>query len=425
MIIQRVFIDGFKNLSKVNLDLDDITALVSLNNFGKSNVLTAIDFAIDYIKADSEEKKDMMGLLYLFPLNTANAGQDYSFEIEALTKMNKTTYRFQYGFSFKWAAVKDVNPIITEEHLRIKLEEKGQKYNAFIDRSGNKAFYKSSITGRCSSKVSIGDTDLIINKLRAFDDLYYSEIIREINGLKFYMENNLDAKGCYQPDPFVQKGLDDLMIDALNLPRVIYQLQSEEPEKFELLKDIYSQLFPNIEDIIVKRYNLKSDVENFPENAPIMLTSAIYVLYVKTDNLLQPIDFRQLSDGAKRVFMILTKLMLAKISNVSLVAIEEPENSVHPSLFRAYMNIIRQLMDECRVIITSHSPYVISYLPPAWIKVGFERKNGIAEFFAFRPSGEKKLQNDAYDMNTSTGDYLFSLLADPDSNLNDYLECRE
>ena len=44
MKIQAVVIDGFKNLSNVKIRFDNITALVALNNFGKSNVLLAIDF---------------------------------------------------------------------------------------------------------------------------------------------------------------------------------------------------------------------------------------------------------------------------------------------------------------------------------------------------------------------------------------------
>ena len=35
MKIQAVLIDGFKNLSNVRIRLDNITALVALNNFGK------------------------------------------------------------------------------------------------------------------------------------------------------------------------------------------------------------------------------------------------------------------------------------------------------------------------------------------------------------------------------------------------------
>ena len=68
-------------------------------------------------------------------------------------------------------------------------------------------------------------------------------------------------------------------------------------------------------------------------------------------------------------------------------------------------------------------PYIVSYLEPSWIHVGMNRKPGVAEFFTFKKSGQKQLQQDAEEFNMSMGDYLFSLLADSESNLDDYLEC--
>ena len=121
--------------------------------------------------------------------------------------------------------------------------------------------------------------------------------------------------------------------------------------------------------------------------------------------------------------MILTRIILANVANVSLIAIEEPENSVHPSLFQAYIQIVSQLLDDCKVIITSHSPYIVSYLEPSWIHVGVNEQPGIAKFFTFKKSGQRLLQQDAADFKMSTGDYLFSMLADEESNWGEYLEC--
>ena len=160
-----------------------------------------------------------------------------------------------------------------------------------------------------------------------------------------------------------------------------------------------------------------------PEDVPFIFTDSVYVLFVKENNLVNPVDFSMMSDGAKRVFMILTKIIVSSVSNISLIAIEEPENSVHPGLFQAYIQIISQLLDDCKVIITSHSPYIISYLNPSWIHVGLNRKAGVAEFFTFKKSGRKQLENDASGFNMSMGDYLFSMLADAESNISDYLEC--
>ena len=82
MKIQAVLIDGFKNLSNVRISFDNITALVALNNFGKSNVLSGIDFGLDFIKASIEDKKDMMSNSNLIPINCNMIGRNYKYEME-------------------------------------------------------------------------------------------------------------------------------------------------------------------------------------------------------------------------------------------------------------------------------------------------------------------------------------------------------
>ena len=424
MKIQAVLIDGFKNLSDVKITFDNITALVALNNFGKSNVLSGIDFGLAFIKASIDDKMEMMANSNLIPINQSMQGRNYKFEVEMATEEAEQEYRVQYGYEFSWQCDEDEIPEIVSEYLRIKLDDKGQKYTQLINRTKDAALYKRSETGRCSSKIKVDASELVVNKLRAYDDLYYTEIIKKLNSMRMYMENNLDAKSFYQPDPIIRKGFENEMINADNLPHIIFNLKKQAPDKFELLKDVYFQLFPDIEDVIVKSFKINaSENEQFPEDAPFIFTNSIYVLFVKDKNLANPVNFSMMSDGAKRVFMILTKIIVSSVNNISLVAIEEPENSVHPGLFQAYIQIISQLLDDCKVIITSHSPYVISYLNPAWIHVGMNRKPGVAEFFAFKKLGQKQLENDAAGFNMSMGDYLFSMLADSESNISDYLEC--
>jgi predicted ATPase len=424
MKIQAVSIDGFKNLSNVKISFDNITALVALNNFGKSNVLLGIDFGLSFIKASIGDKILMMANSNLIPMNKHSQNTNYRFDVEVLTEDKGREYRIQYGYEFSWKHSIDYDPEIVSEYLRVKLDEKGQKYTQLVNRTKEQSVYKSSETGRCSAVINIEPAELIINKLQAYDELYYGDIVKKLNNMKFYMETNLDAKNFYRPDPIIRKGIGDMMIDVENLPRIIYQLKDKFTDKYELLRDVYIQLFPDVEDFIVEQYKISGpDMDKIPADAPFVVTNAIYVLYVKDKNLSYPIDFAMMSDGAKRVFMILTKIILSSSSNVSLIAIEEPENSVHPKLFRAYIRIISQLLDDCKIIITSHSPYVVSYLEPSWIHVGINRKPGVAEFFTFKKAGQRQLQQDAEDFNMSMGDYLFSLLADSENNLEDYLEC--
>ena len=319
MKIQAVLIDGFKNLSNVKISFDNITALVALNNFGKSNVLSGIDFGLDFIKASIEDKKDMMSNSNLIPINCSMVGRNYRYEMEVSTDINNEEYIIQYGYEFEWKDSEDKEPQIVSEFLKVKLDEKGQKFTQLINRTADLALYKSSETGRCSSKIRVENAELVANKLRAYDELYYAQIITKLNGMKIYMENNLDAKSFYQPDPIIRKGFENEMINADNLPRVIYNLKKQNPDKFELLKDVYSQLFPDIEDVIVKQFKINglTNNEELPENLPFVFSNNYHVLFVKEKNLVNPVNFSMMSDGAKRVFMILTKII---VSSVSMIA---------------------------------------------------------------------------------------------------------
>ncbi|MCI1327636.1 MAG: ATP-binding protein [Lachnospiraceae bacterium] len=422
LAITSVYVGGFKNLSDVRIEFSPITALIALNNYGKSNVINAIDFGMSFLKSVPGDKDQMMANAGFMPMNTLLQGKNYRFEIKGMIPFNDKVCHVVYGYEFSWKNHINEDAEIVSEHLQIK-QENSSRYTQLINREKGKALYRRSESGRCSSKILVKSDELIINKLDAFDEFYYSPIINRINKIDFYMETQLDVKNMYQPDPIIVKGLENMRIDAQNLPRVIYQLHQTYPDKFELLKDAYTELFPDVEDILIRRFNLNNESGTLPEDAPFSIANSIYALYVKNHNLNHPLNFSQMSDGAKRVFMILTRIILAELSNVSLIAIEEPENSVHPGLLKAYLQIIHQLQGNCRIIITSHSPYIISYLNPKWIYVGVGKKPGIAEFRSFRPNIEKTLLKDAKRFDMSMGDYLFSLISDADGDWNEYLEC--
>lgn len=426
MKIQRIAIDGFKNLSNVNITFSKITSLVAVNNLGKSNVLSGIDFGLDFMKYNEEQRQSLMSADNLIPINKASIDKDFRYEIELTTTINQVKYRIIYGFAFKWLRVQNDEANIISEYLKVKVDKKGRKYNQLINRQGQKAFYKSSETGRCTSPTQIGSTELVANKLKAFDQLYYIEIIRKLNDLKLYMENNLDPKEFYMPNPIISKKSSEYFIDSSNLPRVIAKLKQINPGKYELLLDAYKNLFPDIEDVIVQELQISSEgAIVVPDDVPFIVSDSIYLLFVRDKNLCKLIDFEAMSDGAKRVFMILTKIIMASLEerNISLIAIEEPENSIHPSLFRIYLQIIADLLDDCKVIITSHSPYIINFMELDNIYVGIHREGGIAEFHGFKKSREKMLIDDAESLDMGMGDYIFSILSDNESEIGRYLEC--
>lgn len=424
MKIISVRIEGFRNIENVRISFDKITSLVSVNSYGKSNLLKAIDFAVSFIKADKEDKNDMMSYIHGIPFNKYIDSKNFVADFEFSMKRNGKEYFINYGFELVWIKNSGEGNKIVKEWLFMKENEKSQKYGKLISRS-EKSLYKASLSGRCTAVLNIEDDELMVNRLLANDSLYYKDVIAELNNIRVYTEQHLDASSWYHKDPLIHKDLDEFDISEIkNIPRAIFYLKKKYREKYDLLQNAFFQLFPNLNAIEVEEIELRGSKSlEFPNEIPYIISNKVYSLYVRDVNMNQPLDFESLSDGAKRVFLMLTYIILADISGITLIAFEEPENSIHPSLLQGCLNLLSQLSKECRIIITSHSPYIIQYVSTEDIYIGKPNDRGIAEFS--RIARPKQLLRDASENNESVGGYIFDLLSggeDDTDILLDYLE---
>ena len=143
-------------------------------------------------------------------------------------------------------------------------------------------------------------------------------------------------------------------------------------------------------------------------------------------NLNQPIDFNFLSDGAKRIFHVLLTVILSDIQPVSILALEEPENSIHPALFGSYIQLISQLVaDDVCIILTSHSPYLLQYMPLQSIYIGLPRTDATASFVRVAETETVRLQTDVATSERNLGEYIFDLMNGDEEDhgfLETYLE---
>lgn len=433
---------GFKNIEDTALELSDLTALVSLNGYGKSNLLGAIDFGIEFISADAKQKDRMMRFQSGIPLNKNNALQNYFFELEAETTQAGQSHIICYRYEFQWRVQGKKSARIVSEQLEIKKNERSQRYGRLISRNDAAAFYKSSPAGRCTTKTAIEGNELVLNKLMAFDQLYFRDLVKELNSLMVYVDRHLDVSGSYRPEFLIRTDLDELDLAGIrNIPRTIFYLKREHPEKFALLKDAYLQLFPDFTDfdvveISINEMKVKVQIASLegdgipPDDAEgtapdFSVCDKFYEIRVIDETLVQPISFSRLSDGAKRIFFMMTFAVIADIKGLPLIAFEEPENSLHPSLMQSFLLAITQLTENCKIIITSHSPYMLQYIHANNIYIGMSNEQHLTAFRRILNSKVSALLRDVSETGRSTGDYIFELMSgceDDIEQLNDYLE---
>ena len=431
MKITRFSLCGFRNIGRTIINLKSITALVSLNSYGKSNLFSALDFALTFIHVPSATRKNMMSNVSSMPMNINLDNSDFIFSIEGEYNEGENTYKVHYGFSFEWAKDNDKGARITSEELYIKDQKAKSHKKALMQRENNGARIRPAITGRCSSKIrkELGEAELALDVLKASRPEYMGRIIDAVSGIKAYIDEQLDASSLYQRVPqilFQTDNGEELLFE--NIPRTLFVLKQKEPILYSSLMDIFISLFPNIKGMEVTESDISKDLKKLTEksNAPFTLSPKIYSLWVKDRNMNQPLDFRFLSAGAKRILMQLVHIANARLNGISVVGLEEPENSIHPALFQGFLDTLETLTGDMRIIITSHSPYLLQYLDFSGIYIGIPSDDGIARFRTFASSNKiHELMKEADESHTLVGNTIFELMSGNETErniLSSYLE---
>lgn len=251
MNVKRLTIQGFRNLDSVSIELGKFNVLIAFNNYGKSNVLRAIDFGARFLKASPREKYHLMAIKNFLPINKQNAGKDFLFDIEFITFFNSVEYIIKYKYSFTWIQGEGEGRKITSENLQVKRNEKKQQFRSLIKRDGIKALYLSSPNGRCDSKLPIEDDELLLNKLELIGTLFYQEILEKINNINLKINSSLDMDSLFGRIDLSPKVPDNqLDIDEFSsVSKFIYHLKSIHPDRFSILLDAIYSLLPNVEQI--------------------------------------------------------------------------------------------------------------------------------------------------------------------------------
>jgi len=432
MFLEKIRIDGFRNIIDTTIHFNEyISALLGFNNYGKSNLLDGIEFAKNFIDRSPKRKTRMMIDSTRVPINNATANKDFLFEMEFISKYENQYVK--YGFSFEWIKNEEKGACIKNEILSIK-PQNSSKYKSYIKRDGENGFYRSTLSGRVDNKIDIKENELILNKLIESDNVFYSNVLQEILSANFEVNSLFGIDAAFKGIS-ISNGNDveyKYRFDRDNgadIARVIYNLHKNCPDKYELLTNSIQSLIPTIEKIEPFCIDFKEHIVGFEadfENIPFKIPEKYYDIRVKERYNNQSTSVQSLSSGTKRIIVLLTSVIVADLQNVYLMLLEELENSIHPHLFQKLLIILTEIASNCRILISSHSPYLVKYLDLENIYIAVPSNCGVAKFRTVKKSMRKSLYKNAEDCELTVGDYLFDLLIDSiedKSAICSYIDC--
>ena len=198
MILKSLTVSGFKNVKSTCLDFTSKTlAVVSPNNYGKSNLLEALTFATDFISAGTKQRTMMMSWIDGIPIVKGLDSSPFQFDME-FELPNQEEYRFvHYGFTFLWYRDDKTGQKIIDERLEMRPTE-SVRYSAYLKRSSNQ--YRKGKSTNAFRNLMLDSNTLAIDVLPSIKDLEYGPIIQAVREFEYRVCDTLDVKERFQPD---------------------------------------------------------------------------------------------------------------------------------------------------------------------------------------------------------------------------------
>lgn len=399
MVINGFTIEGILNIEHASLMLESMNALIAPNGYGKSNMLRAIEFGIRFMTADKQERKNMLGSRFT-PNNISILRKDFLFGIKGSIYSNGSELLFDYSYKAAWAAETSDGRII-EEHLKVKAPA-DQRYRQQINRqSTNECLFVPSATGRCSRHLEVAPLQLALSLIADSSVMFLHDIASQIASVAVSNIETLDNPESYFS---IENNKGVQMLDGMTLSHYLYNLKQNDNQNYSMLKDGIMQLMPNIVDF-------SSEVILLADGQ-----SKIYDVRIKEKHNVNPTSINQLSGGSKRMIFLFTMCVAAQSRDIPMIMLEEPENSVHPKLMENLLLTLQNYASDTKVLMTSHSPYLMRYLTPEQMFFGLPKSDGLAHFAKVNPSKQKYLYRYAGDMELTFGEFMFDFMLDMEGN---------
>ena len=441
MKMRSISISGFKNIKKTKLELENICAVVSPNNFGKSNLIEAIEFGFDFIHESRKGRKNMMSWAKAIPLCSTLEKEEFFFEVELEDDLLGEYKYIKYGFSFRWHRDDGSGEVITDEWLESR-ESTSVRYSGFLKRKEGK--YRKGKSTNAYRKIELDNLQLALDVLGLIEDIELTPLIKCIQEVSFRVCSSLDLRDRYQPSPleYADENDDSIHFDDTDVPRALSGLKRKSPELYSLFEDSVYSLFPEFTSISLNEYTLTDQqsqdqvltvhltgkVDESEREIPFKIREHIYRLFIKSEYLNQPVSISNMSTGTKRIIWLLTNAFIANLASAGVVGIEEIETSIHPKMMRQLLEILSEALGDASLLVSSHSPYLIQYLKPNKIYIGLPNKDGVAEFRRIAKNKVKLLLSKAREMELSVGEYIFEMLSGDSDDyrlLESFLEVTE
>lgn len=334
MNISRLVLRRFRSVRSDVIGLHNPLFLVGKNGSGKSNVVDAFAFL-----------SECMSL----PLHTVfeNRGGINAVRYRAGTKSRPGNFAIRVEFSFPngspvsgWYAfeIKGL-PDYTFSVVREKCSLAVGGSHQWFDRTGE--YFHTNVTGLLPALEAAALALPIIGGAQEF-----APVVRGLGAMRVFSIQPAKVQELQEPDAGT-----NLKSDGSNLASVLQLLGREDKKKLERLCEVLGTIVPETTKVRTVKHGKRLSLEFTQE--------------WKSNGEDKSVKFEafSMSDGTLRALGILSSFFQKSIP--TLIAIEEPESTIHPEALGSILDVIRSYARNTQIVVTTHSPEL---LDAKWIR---------------------------------------------------------
>ncbi|WP_300160729.1 AAA family ATPase [Solidesulfovibrio sp.] len=340
MLIKRLEVKGFKSLKDVVWEPGPLTILIGPNGSGKTNILKAIELISSSGKGSLEDVIQVFGGISSIFWDGACRDIHIDFDI------NIGEYDFHPTPTYATYQININNSLFSSTYTLN--HEKYTTYNTYNNKFStliNRNSIMATVTTEGKDKQIEINKQSIFNKetiVSRYNDRFDTD--HEISALQYLLSTIstyntiLTTSNAKIRFPLITRHETDVHSDGQNLVNVLHTLYSENRDFENDINTAMRAAFGDDFDRLV-----------FPPAA-----DQLVQLRIRWKSLKREQSMLDLSDGTIRFLFLMT--VLCNPEPPSLIAIDEPETGLHPSMFPIIAEYAAEASTRTQVVFSTHSP---------------------------------------------------------------------
>jgi len=349
-VVRSLILKRFRSIPSERIEFDNPTFLVGRNGSGKSNLVDAFSFLADAMAVPLQAVFDRRG--GITAVRNRTSGKSYPPNLGLGVEFGNINGAATSGrYAFEVRALPNYGFEVVREQC---LVENANKTRNWFER--DRGTFRSNVPGLGPA---LDPAALSIPLVGG--EARFAPVLSALSRLRVYSIEPSKLREMQDPD-----GGSSLRRDGSNAASVLQEIGRQSENQLARVGEILATIVPNTRAVRVRKHGNKLSLEFTQEWDDAGSDSKRWSVGEGSDAVeSKSLRFEafNMSDGTLRALGLLAAVFQRPAP--SLIAIEEPEATIHPGALGAVLELLRHAAKNMQVVVTTHSP---DLLDAKWVE---------------------------------------------------------